>query len=119
MQLGLGSPNIGIYGDGTLVGWCKNVNFIEGGNVTFDISFNTNTYAMDVTVNSTGGSGGSIFTQSSPSDHWVVSHNLGYKPDVSILNSGGSEVQAEILHASVNLFHIYFTAAIAGEARMT
>ena len=63
------------------------------------------------------GAGGFDHTQATPASEWVVNHNLGFRPSVEILNAGGSEVEAEVLHMSVNQVRLYFTMALAGSAR--
>jgi hypothetical protein len=65
-----------------------------------------------------GASGaGFVFTQGSPTAEWVVNHNLGFKPAVMVFDAGGSEVEAEVLHTSVNQARIYFSVPLAGFAR--
>lgn len=57
--------------------------------------------------------------QSSASSSWIVNHNLGYRPGVTVLNSGSQEVIAEIIHTSVNQVVIGFITPISGLARLT
>lgn len=65
-----------------------------------------------------GASGaGFVFSQPTPATEWVINHNLGFRPAVEIIDAGGNEVDAEVLHISVNQARVYFNAAIAGEAR--
>jgi hypothetical protein len=59
------------------------------------------------------------FTQSSPSSTWTINHNLGYKPNVDVYDSGSQQVQAEVSHSSVNQTVILFTVPTAGFARLT
>ena len=54
--------------------------------------------------------------QSSPSAEWVVNHNLGVRPAVSVLSPGGVEVLASITHASTNQLRIYFAQPQTGSA---
>lgn len=58
-----------------------------------------------------------LHTQSVAAAEWIVNHNFGYKPDVSIYDNGGNEVEAQVLHMSDNQVRIYFAAANAGFAR--
>lgn len=58
-----------------------------------------------------------IHTQSSPSNQWVINHNLGYRPTVSLITTGGQEFEAEVLHISLNQAIVYLASALAGEAR--
>ena len=58
-------------------------------------------------------------TQASASALWTVAHNLGFRPAVSILTTGGVEILGgEILHLSVNTLQITFDEAFAGSARL-
>ena len=65
-----------------------------------------------------GSSGDITFdhTQSSASATWTINHNLGFKPDVEVRNSGGQVVMAEVLHVSVNQTLIYFSSPTTGSA---
>ena len=54
------------------------------------------------------------FTQSVASAVWTVNHNLGFRPNVSVLSPGGVEVWAEVIHANVNQVFIYFDQAQTG-----
>lgn len=65
-----------------------------------------------------GASGaGFVHTQASASAEWVINHNLGFQPAVGVFDSGSREVDAEVVHMSVNQTRIYFSMAIAGFAR--
>lgn len=55
-------------------------------------------------------------TQSSASDAWVVNHNLGYRPAVSVLSVGGKEMLAGVVHTSTNQFVVSFDQPTAGLA---
>jgi hypothetical protein len=55
--------------------------------------------------------------QSAASAEWIVNHNLGVEPAVSVLSAGGVEVLAQIVHVSVNQFRVYFASPQAGRAR--
>ena len=48
---------------------------------------------------------------------WLVNHNLGYEPNVQILSVGGSEIEAELVHTSVNQCVVYFSSAQSGRIR--
>lgn len=50
---------------------------------------------------------------------WTINHNLGYKPGVSVYNTGSQEIEAEVIHTSVNQTLIVLTLATAGFARLT
>lgn len=57
-----------------------------------------------------------VHTQSSPATSWTVNHNLGRRPCVAILSTGGVEVDAAVTHVSSNQLTIEFVAAFAGQA---
>lgn len=55
--------------------------------------------------------------QTDPSDEWIINHNFGVRPSVSVLSVGGVEMEAQVVHMSVNQVRIYFASAQAGRAR--
>ena len=57
--------------------------------------------------------------QSSPALVWTVNHNLGVRPTVSLVDTGGNEVQADIVHTSANQLQVRFALPLAGVARLT
>lgn len=57
-------------------------------------------------------------TQNLASNSWVINHNLGHNPTVDIIDSTGSEIEAEVLHPSVNQTIINFSVSIIGKARL-
>jgi len=56
--------------------------------------------------------------QSSPASIWIINHNLGYKPDVTLYSNGGVVMYAEIVHVSNNQTQIIFTLPTSGVARL-
>jgi hypothetical protein len=58
-----------------------------------------------------------LHTQSAPSAEWIVNHNLGFKPDVTLLDSGSQVFQADIVHISVNQLRVIMATPTAGTAR--
>lgn len=63
---------------------------------------------------------GSTFTHSQPAAaaEWIINHNLGYRPSVTLYSTGGAEIEAEVVHISNNQARAYFAIAIAGSARV-
>lgn len=57
------------------------------------------------------------FTQSSPLAGWIINHNLGFNPILTVTDIGGNEVEAEIVHISSNLTMVYFSQPQTGKAR--
>lgn len=64
-----------------------------------------------------GGNASYDFIQTSPSLNWIVNHNLGYFPTVSIFDTGGNVVDAQVQHISINQAILTFTSSLAGIAR--
>lgn len=54
--------------------------------------------------------------QSVANSTWVVNHNLGSRPNVCLLSTGGLEMMAEIIHISVNQVQVFFDSPVAGLA---
>ncbi len=55
-------------------------------------------------------------TQASAATSWTVNHNLGYRPTVTIFSAGGVEVEAGILHTTLNQVQLSFNVAVSGTA---
>lgn len=67
-----------------------------------------------------GGSGGDpqayTHNQSAASDTWVINHNLGFNPSVTIVDSAGTNVIGEIEYNTVNKLTLHFSSAFGGTA---
>lgn len=57
-----------------------------------------------------------IHQQTTPSDVWVVTHNLKCRPSVSVVTSSGELVFGKVEYISDNELVIYFRAPFGGEA---
>ena len=53
---------------------------------------------------------------STPLDTWVLNHNLGAQPQITLLSVGGKELIAEIVRISDNQALVYFDTPTAGKA---
>lgn len=56
-----------------------------------------------------------LFVQSTPSDEWIVNHNLGFRPKTEVLTVGGMVMGAEVIHQSINQFRVYLKTPMAGQ----
>jgi hypothetical protein len=56
-----------------------------------------------------------VFTQTEASDTWTVNHNLGTKPLTSVLSSGGLEIEALVLHTTVNQLTVQLNSPFTGQ----
>lgn len=65
----------------------------------------------------TGGS--YTHTQSSSSSTWNVTHNLGFYPAVTVVDSGENVVIGDVTYTSVNSLSISFTASFGGKAYLS
>lgn len=67
-----------------------------------------------------GPAGGEAFVhvQSTPATVWVIDHNLGFFPNVYVLDTAGDECEGDVDNVSVNRVTITFSAAFAGQARL-
>lgn len=70
---------------------------------------------------SSSSSSGIAFThlQTVPNTVWTINHNLGFRPSVSLLDTGGNEVEADVVHTNSNQLVIHFAIPLAGLARLT
>ncbi len=56
--------------------------------------------------------------QTTPALEWIIPHNLGYEPIVSILSPGGQRMFGAEDHLSVNVLKLSFVLPTAGRARL-
>lgn len=57
-------------------------------------------------------------TQSVASGEWLITHNLGKRPAVSVIDSSGAEVEGCIEYIDVNTIRVRFSAEFAGIAAL-
>jgi hypothetical protein len=58
-------------------------------------------------------------TQSATSAQWVITHNLGFKPNVTAFDSAGDIVEGHIIHNSINQLTMQFSASMSGVAQLS
>lgn len=58
-------------------------------------------------------------TQSVSSATWTITHNLGFRPAVSVVDSGGNHVIGDVNYISVNALTISFSAPFGGSAYLS
>lgn len=58
-----------------------------------------------------------VHTQASALTEWIINHNLGSRPFVTVLSTGGVEVEASVTHVTTNQLRINFATPQAGTAR--
>jgi hypothetical protein len=102
-----------------------------GSVLTFTDAFNGServmvTYGFDAIYTATGpagppgppgpGSATYIFTQLSPSAVWVITHNLGQYPSVTVVDTGESVLIPSVHYDSNNVLTVTFGSATSGKA---
>lgn len=60
-----------------------------------------------------------VFNQASPSTEWVITHSLGGKPSVTVVDSADTVVVGEVKYDSDTQVTVSFTAAFSGHAYLT
>ena len=55
-------------------------------------------------------------TQNTSASVWIVNHNLGKNPAVSIVDTGGNEVIGDVLYININSLTLTFSAPFSGKA---
>jgi hypothetical protein len=86
---------------------------IKWGNITGDITAQTDLWSY---LSSLINQNNFVFDQQVASAVWVVVHNMGKFPSVSIVDTANDQVEAEVKYNSNNQLTITFTAPIAGKA---
>jgi hypothetical protein len=58
-------------------------------------------------------------TQNAVSSSWVITHNLGFKPNVTVVDSGGTIYEGEITYTNSNSLTVSFSQAFSGKAYLS
>jgi hypothetical protein len=59
------------------------------------------------------------FNQGTPADVWEITHNLDWYPNVTVMDSGGSTVEGDLIHLSTNALRLTFSGAFSGVAYLS
>lgn len=60
-----------------------------------------------------------VHTQNTPSTTWTVTHTLGGRPSITIVDTAGTVVIGEVLYNSDSQITVSFSAAFSGFAYLT
>jgi hypothetical protein len=60
-----------------------------------------------------------IFDQAVPASTWVITHNLGYPPNVTVVDSALTTIEGSITYDSNNQITLSFTTSFAGKAYLS
>jgi hypothetical protein len=67
-----------------------------------------------------GDSGGYFaFTQATPSATWTINHNLGYNPNIIVIDSAGTVVEGSYEFPNVNRLIATFSSGFSGNAYLS
>lgn len=67
-----------------------------------------------------GTSGGSyVHDQQVPASTWVITHSLGFYPNVTVVDTSDREVEGDLVQTSMNSMTITFSAAFGGKAYLS
>jgi hypothetical protein len=60
-----------------------------------------------------------LHNQITTSADWVIDHNLGWNPNVTVQDSAGTIVEGEITYTNLNSLTVHFTDAFSGKAYLS
>lgn len=60
-----------------------------------------------------------VHTQYSASNQWTINHNLGYQPNVTVVDSSGSLIEGNIQYTTPDSIVLLFSASFAGTAYLS
>lgn len=60
-----------------------------------------------------------VHTQGVASDTWVIPHNLGFHPNLTVQDSAGTIYEGEITYTNLNSLTVTFSAAFSGTAYLS
>lgn len=60
-----------------------------------------------------------IHVQPTPASVWNITHNMGFNPNVTVVDSGGSVAEGDIAYPSLNTVRLTFSGAFSGTAYLS
>lgn len=73
-----------------------------------------------ITPSGGGGGGSYVHTQASANIAWVISHGLGFSPNVEVLDGGLDRIVGfQIAYDSLNQLTLTFSASVSGTAYLS
>jgi hypothetical protein len=58
-------------------------------------------------------------TQQTPSSSWTILHNLNFNPNVTVVDSAGTNVEGEVRYTNPNQLVVVFSSAFSGYAYLS
>lgn len=64
---------------------------------------------------------GGVYThnQSAVAPTWYVTHNLGFNPNITVVDSAGTHLEADIWYNDLNSLEVRFSVGISGKAYLS
>lgn len=88
----------------------------DGNNAYITKNFSVGEFLAYIEDNGTFTQDTFVYQQLSPSASWVITHNLGNFPSVTIIDSSGNKVFGDITYTDANTVTLTFSAAFTGTA---
>ena len=85
----------------------------KNSNTDYDV-----TWVTDVHTGG-GGATGYVYTQSVVASIWTITHNLGWFPNVTVIDSAGTTVEGDTTQVNSNQLTIRFSGAFTGVAYLS
>ena len=76
-------------------------------------------YNIVQVIDNSSGAGHYTFTQQIPASVWTIAHNLGFRPNIRVVDSSGAEVIGESFDIDANNMTVTFSGAFAGLAYLS
>lgn len=73
-------------------------------------------YGVGTLAGTGGGDASFVFEQGAPALTWTIPHTLAKYPSVTIVDSGGTQVDAEVIYDTLSQVTVSFVAATSGKA---
>lgn len=59
------------------------------------------------------------FVQGTPSNTWVITHNLPYPPNVTLIDTSDTQIEGSVMYSSATTITVTLSAATAGKAYLS
>jgi len=59
------------------------------------------------------------YTQMVPNNTWTIQHNLNFYPNVTVVDSAGTNVEGEVRYPNANQLVVSFQSAFSGDAYLS
>lgn len=88
----------------------------DGDNAYITKNFSVGTFLAYIEENGSFSQDTFVYPQLTPSSVWIINHELGNFPSVTVLDSAGNTVFGEITYTDANTVTLTFSAAFTGTA---